>query len=188
MCEEEYERVPMKFTKLAFAATALMATAALPGAAFAQDVAVGATVYGPQGEAVGTVTSVAGGVVTVDTGAHKAPLPADAFGKGDKGPTITVTKAQIDEMMAQQLAAANARRDAALVAGAAVVSPKGAALGTVKSVEGDAVVLETAEGPVQLKREHFAIDANGALEALFTLEQIKAAAAGGATGEPATGE
>jgi hypothetical protein len=172
----------MKFIRLA--AAAALATAALGSAASAQDVAAGATVYGPDGVAVGTVESVAGGVVTLDTGAHKAPLPADAFGKSDKGPTITVTKAQLDEMVEQQLAAATAKRDAALVAGAAVVSPKGAALGTIKSVEGDAIVLETAEGPVQLKREHFAIDAGGKLIALFTADQIKTAASGGAAATP----
>ena len=128
---------------------------------------------------VGTVVSVADGVVTLDTGAHKAPLPANAFGKGDKGPTITVTKAQIDGMIEEQLAAAAARRDAALMAGAAVASATGAPLGTVTTVEGDAIVVETSEGPVAMKREHFAVDANGALMALFTVEQIKAAAAAG---------
>ena len=82
------------------------------------------------------------------------------------------------EMMAAQVAETNAKRDAALVAGAAVVSPKGAALGTIKSVEGDAVVLDSPSGPVQLKREHFAVNAQGALIALFTAEQVAAAATG----------
>jgi hypothetical protein len=175
----------MKFTRLA--AAAALAAATLGSTVYAQDVAAGATVYGPDGNAVGTVESVANGVVTVDTGAHKAPLPTDAFGKGDKGPTITVTKAQLDDMVAQQLAAADAKRDAALVAGAAVSSAKGAPVGTITSVEGDAVVLQTADGPVQLKREHFAVDVNGALMALFTLDQIKAAAAGGAAATTGTG-
>lgn len=165
----------MKFARLAALATL---AAALPAAAHAQD--VGATVYGPEGNEVGTVISVADGVVTLDTGTHKAPLPADAFGKGDKGPTITVTKAQIDAMIDEQLAAAAAKRDTALVEGAAIASAAGAPLGTVTSIDGDAVVVETTEGPVELKREHFAVDANGALMALFTVEQIKAAAAGGA--------
>lgn len=176
----------MKFARLAVAAA--LATAGLSSAAFAQDVAAGATVYGPEGNVVGTVVSVADGVVTLDTGAHKAPLPADAFGKGDKGPTITVTKAQIDAMIEEQLAAANAQRDAALVAGAAVASANGAALGTVTSVEGDAVVVETADGPVELKREHFAVNPQGALMALFTVDQIKAAAAGGAAMSADAGE
>lgn len=176
----------MKFARLAVAAA--LATAALPGAAFAQDIAAGATVFGPDGAVVGTVESVADGVVTLDTGAHKAPLPANAFGKSDKGPTITVTKAQIDSMIEEQLAAAAAQRDAALVAGAAVASAKGAPLGTVKSVEGDAVVVETADGPVALKREHFAVNPQGALMALFTVDQIKAAAAGGAAMSVDAGE
>lgn len=166
----------MKFAT--WAAAAALATAAVSGAAIAQDIAAGATVYGPEGNAVGTVVSVADGVVTLDTGTHKAPLPADAFGTSDKGPTITVTKAQIDSMVSEQLAAAAAQRDAALVAGTAVAAADGAALGSVTSVEGDAVVVETSEGPVALKREHFAVDAQGALMALFTADQIKAAAAG----------
>ena len=167
----------MKFTRLAAFST-FLAAAAIPAAAFAQ-VAAGATVYGPDGTAVGTVASVDAGTVMVDTGTYKAPLPENAFGKGDKGPTITVTKAQLDEMMAQQVAAANTARDAELVAGAAVVSPKGAPLGTIKSVDGDAVVLESPSGAVALKREHFALDANGALIALFTAEQVAAAAGAG---------
>lgn len=161
----------MKFRTLALAAA--LSAIAVPAAA---QVAAGAAVYGPDGSQVGTVLGIEGGIVTLDTGTYKAPLPEDAFGKGDKGPTITVTRAQIDAMMAEQVAAANAARDAALVAGAAVVSPKGAALGTIKSVEGDAVVLESASGAVQLKREHFALNAQGALLALFTAEQVAAAA------------
>ena len=167
----------MKFAKLAFAAAL---AAAIPGVAFAQDLAVGATVTGPEGQVVGTIETIADGVVTVNTGKHKAPLPADAFGKGEAGPTITVTKAQLEAMLDEQLAAAAAQRDAALVADAAVASAAGAPLGTIKSVDGDAVVLQTAIGPVALKREHFAVDGAGVLVALFTAEQIKAAA--GASG------
>jgi hypothetical protein len=167
----------MMLNRLA-AFTTLLAAAALPVAAFAQ-VAAGATVYGPDGAAVGTVASIDAGTVLVDTGTYKAPLPESAFGKSDKGPTITVTRETLDGMMAQQLAAASAARDAKLVAGAAVASPEGAALGTIKSVDGDAVVLESPAGAVALKREHFALDANGALIALFTAEQVAAAAANG---------
>lgn len=164
------------------AVSAALATALLPAAALAQ-VAAGATVYGPQGGEVGTIVSIEGGTVMLDTGTYKAPLPENAFGKSDKGPTITVTKAQIDAMMAEQVAAANAKRDAALVAGAAVVTAKGAPAGTIKSIEGDAIVLESPSGAVALKREHFAVDAKGALMALFTADQIAAAASAGTTSE-----
>ena len=163
----------MKLARLT--ATAAAFAVLLPAAAFAQ-VAAGAKVYGPQGNEVGTVVKVEGGVVTLDTGAHQAPLPEDAFGKSDKGLTITVTKAQIDAMMDEQVAAANAARDAALIAGAVVVTAKGAPAGTIKTVEADAVVLESPSGPVALKREHFVVNAQGALMALFTAEQIAAAA------------
>lgn len=166
----------MTFAK--FAAAAALAAATLSTAGWSQVVA-GTNVYGPEGGEVGTIVSVENGVVTVNTGTHTAPLPENAFGKSDKGPTISVTKAQLDAMVVEQAAAATAARDTALVAGAAVVSPKGAALGTIKSVEGDAVVLESPAGPVQLKREHFALDAQGALTALFTAEQVAAAAASG---------
>ncbi len=165
----------MNLVKLAVSAA--LATALLPAAAFAQ-VATGATVYGPQGGEVGTIASVSGGTVLLDTGTYKAPLPETAFGKSDKGPTITVTKDQINAMMAEQVAAANAKRDVALIPGAVVVTAKGAPAGTIKSVEGDAVVLESPSGAVALKREHFAVNAQGALMALFTADQIAAAVAG----------
>lgn len=160
------------------AVVAALATATLPAAALAQ-VAVGATVYGPEGNAVGTIESVTDGIVTVDTGTHKAPMPENAFGNGDNGPTITVTKAQIDAMMAEQAAAAPAARDTALIAGASVVSAEGAPLGTIDSVNGDAVVLASTSGKVELKREHFAVNQQGALLALFTADQVAAAAANG---------
>jgi hypothetical protein len=164
--------------ELAKFATAALAAASLATAAYAQDatVAVGATVTGPDGAAVGTVESVADGVVTVDTGKHKAPLPTNAFGAGDSGPTITVTKAQLDAMIDQQLAAAAAQRDALLVVGAEVHTADHQVLGKVESVDGNNVIVARAEGPVTLLREHFAAMDN-MLMALFTDAQIDAAVA-----------
>lgn len=165
----------MKFAKYAAAA---IAAASLATAAYAQDAAVtvGATVTGPDGAAVGTVESVADGVVTVDTGKHKAPLPANAFGKGESGPTITVTKAQLDTMIDQQLAAANAQRDALLVVGAEVHTADHQVLGKVESIDGNNVIVARAEGPVTLLRDHFAA-MDSMLMARFTAEQIEAAVA-----------
>lgn len=164
----------MKFAKLAIMATALAAT---PLAAQSASVEVGATVYGPEGNPVGTIESVANGTATLDTGKHKVPLGVDAFGEGETGPTITVTKTQLDAMMDEQLAAAAAKRDAALVEGAAVVSADAQPVGAVKDIDDamDAIIVEREAGLVTLKREHFAVDQNGQLMALFTLSQIDSA-------------
>lgn len=164
----------MKITKLALIATLLAAT---PAMAAAQD--VGATVYGNDGNAIGTVENVADGIVLIDTGKHKAPIPADLIGTGETGPSINATKDQIDAMMDAQVAEATAKRDAALVAGAAVLSANGNPAGTLTEVDlaADAIILESPDGPVALKKEHFALDANGQLMALFTREQIASAAA-----------
>ncbi|WP_298464930.1 hypothetical protein [uncultured Erythrobacter sp.] len=164
----------MKFVKLAVLATAIAAT---PIAANAQD--AGTTVYGNDDAPIGTVESNADGIVTVDTGTHKAPLPANLLAEREIGWTVNATKAQIDGMMAAQVAEANAKRDAALVVGAAVNSADGSAAGSLTEVDlaGDAIVLESANGPVALKKEHFAVDASGTLVALFTVEQLATAAA-----------
>jgi sporulation protein YlmC with PRC-barrel domain len=164
----------MKITKLALIATLLAAT---PATAFAQD--VGATVYGNDGNAIGTVENVADGIVLIDTGKHKAPIPANLIGPGDDGPSINATKEQVDAMMDAQVAEALAKRDAALVAGSPVVSANGNPAGTLTEVDMtiDEIILESPDGPVAMKKEHFAVDPNGQLVALFTREQIASAAA-----------
>lgn len=164
----------MKITKLALIATLFAAT---PATVFAQD--VGATVYGNDGNAIGTVENVADGIVLIDTGKHKAPIPANLVGAGETGPSINATKEQIDAMMDAQVAEAIAKRDAALVPGAPVVSAMGKPVGTLSEVDlaADAFVLESPEGPVALKKEHFAVNPQGQLMALFTLEQIASTAA-----------
>lgn len=164
----------MKIAKLAILAAAIVAT---PIAASAAGPEAGATVYGPQGNPVGTIESVANGQAVLDTGKHRVPLGIESFGESEAGPTITVTKEQLNALMDEQIAAANAQRDAALVVGAAVVSADAQAAGTIKEIDEatDAVVVERESGLVTLKREHFAVDGNGALMALFTLEQIDGA-------------
>ena len=161
----------MKFAKLAILATALAAT---PIAASAADVQAGATVTGPEGNPVGTIESVANGQAVLDTGKHKVPLGVESFGESETGLTITVTKVQLDGMMDEQLAAAAAKRDAALLVGAAVTGAAGDAAGVLSEVdlEGDNIVLENELGPVALKKEHFAIDGEGKLIVLFTAEQL----------------
>lgn len=169
----------MKFATLA-AATAALALTAAPAvaqeAAPQVQVTAGTIVVGPEGNTVGTVKQVADGVVLLDTGKHTAPLPANAFGKNADGAiSITVTQAQLNAMLDEQLAAAQAQRDAALVAGAMVHTADDAMLGTVESVDGDAVLVARDTGSIQLERKHFAVDEQGTLVALFTVAQIDAA-------------
>jgi len=163
----------MKLVKITAAALVLCAAPALAN----DQVVAGATVTGPEGNPVGTIESVANGQAILDTGKYKVPLGVEMYGQGEAGPTITVTKDQLNAMMDQQVAAAAAQRDAALVASAPVISADNQPLGTVESVEGDDVVVTLASGPVALKREHFAIDANGHLMALFTAAQLEQALA-----------
>ena len=162
----------MKFAKLAILAAAPI-MAATPIAASAQD--VGATVYGNDDAPIGTVTANEGGVVTVDTGKHSAPLPANLLAEREGNWTVNATKAQIDGMMDAQVAAANQARDAALVEGAAVVSADGMPAGTVYTVDdADTAIVRSEAGIITLTRDTFTVDPSGALMVLYSADQLAA--------------
>lgn len=168
----------MKFSKLAFAAALAVA---LPTALAAQDLTVGATVYGSDGAAVGTIVESAGGVTTIDTGKHRAALPDEGFGAGDNGPTIGVTKAEFEGQIDAMLAEQKAQLDAALVAGAAVADVDGAALGTIGSIAEDNVVIESPHGAFALKPDSFSLrdgKLTAAVRAADVEAQLKATTAG----------
>ncbi|QYJ08125.1 hypothetical protein [Qipengyuania flava] len=176
----------MKFAKLAVAAVALAATPALAN----DQVVTGVTVTGPEGNAVGTIVSVENGTAVLDTGKHQVPLAVSMYGVGEAGPTITVTKAQLDGMIDAQLAEAAAKRDAALVVDAAVVDAANAPLGTVLEIDGDNIVVARGgdeANKVTLLREYFSATDTG-LMARLTNAQIDAAMAQAAPAADATGE
>lgn len=169
----------MKFTKLA--AAAALATAAIPGAALAQEApasvaAAGQTVYGNDGMEIGTIESVDGDTAILVVDGMKAPIPAAYVVEGEKGATINVTKAQIVGMIQQQRQQAAAARDQALVVGAAVSTVKGEPIGPIDSIDGDKIVLKHGEGYVALMRDNFAVT-NGQLVALVAMADIMAAVA-----------
>jgi hypothetical protein len=176
----------LKATTKLFAAAAL-SLATISGAAFAQaaGVTAGATVYGSDGTAVGTIDKVDNGIASLNTGTHVVGLPLDKFGKSEKGPTIAVTKAQLDQLAEQASAQADAKVDAALVAGATVVDNKGTTLGTIDKVDGDNIVLKTDAGAVTLTRKYFALAPSGGLMALVTKDQVEATLKGAAGAAPA---
>jgi hypothetical protein len=61
----------------------------------------GDTVYDSAGEVVGTVDSVSGETFVLSTGSSKATLPMSALANGSKGPTISMTKAQLEAAVRQ---------------------------------------------------------------------------------------
>ncbi len=166
--------------------TALTAAAALTlaTAAYAQvGPEVGATIYTADGSEVATIVSLQDGVAVVDTGAHTGSIPANVLGEGPEGPVISVTKAQLDQLFADQEAQAVAARDAALIADATVLSATGTEIGTISKVDGDTAILELAEGPLMLRRDQFAVNADGALIVLVAQDDLLAALNGDATAE-----
>ena len=180
----------MKFAKLAILAGVMAVT---PFAANAQD--VGATVFGNDDAPVGTVESNDGTTVMVNTGKHVAPLPANLLAEREGKWTVNATQGQINGMMDQQVAQqqaaaaeaqaaaaaeAAAKHEAALVVGAPVITNDAQALGTVSELQAENVVVtnDTA-GLITLPRNFFAVDAEGQLMALASLEQIMAAVQGG---------
>ncbi|WP_370189424.1 hypothetical protein [Qipengyuania sp.] len=175
----------MKTAKLALAAVALTTTAAaLPTMAAAQEasasVTAGATVYGNDGAEIGTVERVDGATAILVVDGMKAPVPANAFGTGEKGASLNATKAQIVGMLQAAKQKAIAARDAALVVGAEAMTAQHAPLGTVLEINGDNVIIARGgdeTNKITLLREHFAADANGMLMALLTNAQIDAAMA-----------
>ena len=172
----------MKFSHLA--AAAALALAGLAAPAFAEVPGVGAKIFGSDGAEVGTVERIEGGNVVVNTGTLSAALPADAFGNSDKGPTITLTKAELEAAIRAANGEAQAELDAALVAGAEVYSADAVLLGKVTEIPADGnVIVELAGGPVALPRAQMALqDAKLTFRATAADVEAAAAAAAGASG------
>jgi hypothetical protein len=115
------------FTSVSAAsAIAQEATAPAAQASAPLSIAAGQTIYGPAGEAVATVVSVADGNVVVDTGTQKATLPSASFTAGEKGATIGFSKDELNaaiEAANKQAAAGHSSHQPA--SGAAASNPEG---------------------------------------------------------------
>ncbi|QIG53413.1 hypothetical protein G6N82_03950 [Altererythrobacter sp. BO-6] len=176
----------MKFAKLALLASALAAT---PIAAQAQD--VGATVYGNDGQPIGTIESNDGTNAVLSTGKYSATLPLNAFGTSEQGPTLNITKAAIEEQLAaaqaaqeEAMAEAKAKAEAeaaaalaaALVVGAPVVTADAQSLGMVEQIAGQNVVVKGEdETLVTLPVNLLAAHPEGGIMALANYADIMAA-------------
>jgi hypothetical protein len=147
----------------------------------------GAKVYDAEGNDVGTIETVQGDVVTVNTGTARAGLPKSAFVARDKGLTIGMTKSQLEAAVQGAQAKTGEALAAALVADAPIKSSDGVVLGTVSKVEGDNVTVALQSGSaVALKKNTIGLGADGALAIGVTAAQFNASvqgATGGASGK-----
>ena len=178
-------------TLSAQADTAAPAPAAAPAASddAAADVLPGATVYDTQGGVVGRIVSVDGENVVVDSGTSRATLAKSGFAKGTNGPVVGMTKAQFDQAVATAKGEADSKLAAALVAGAAVQSSDGVAVGTVKEIDANGnVVLERPTGVIALPKSQFTTNASGGVALRFTNADLEAAIAKSAPAAPSAGQ
>lgn len=180
----------MRSFGLLLAGAALCATplyaqgAAAPAAATATtatpSVTVGAKVSDASGAPVGTIEAVANGTATVSTGTAKAGLPLASFAQGPDGLVISMTKVQLEAAVAQAA-------PSAIAVGSIVNDSKGGKVGTVESVNGDLVVVATANAKAQLPKSAFAQSPGGLVIGMTAGELEAAAKAAGAPAKPSGG-
>jgi len=167
------------FLTLVTGAALLAATPALAqDAAPAVEVETGMKVFGPNGGEVGTVESVAGGAVVLDTGKNKAALSPEAFAKAENGLSITMTKLDLDTAVEKAAADAKARLLASLTPGTEVKSVTGAAvIGTIQESDAEYVTVDHDGQAVKLPVAAFMAQADS-VSITMTEDEFKAAVSG----------
>ncbi|MFM2281081.1 MAG: hypothetical protein RLZZ444_3312 [Pseudomonadota bacterium] len=145
-------------------------------AAPAPNLVAGAKVFDSAGDEVGTVVSVVGGTVVLDTGTHRASLAVSSFATNAKGPVFGMTKSQLNAAIEEATAKSAAALDAALVVGADIRSQDGVVVGKVKEIQADSVVVDRSSGAVALPKRSFLV-ASGGLGISMTAQQLEEAIA-----------
>lgn len=173
----------MTFKKvlIGISAAALMSGAAIAAVA---GIKAGATVNDTSGNPVGTIESVNGDLAVVSTGANKVSLPLSAFGQGEKGPIIAMSKTQLDAAASGAKANATAELKAQLVKGTTVYGSNGASIGTIDQVDAQFATLAIGDQKVKLPLDAFAKGTQGPMIGM-TAEELKAAAGGAAAQQSA---
>ncbi len=151
-------------------AAAAFAAVALATPAMAQD--VGASIMGNDGNVVGTISANDGTTVVLDTGTHQVPLGPDMFAQADGIWSVNTTQAEVNAMMDEMVAQRQAMLAAALVEGAPVVTVDAQPLGTIETIEAEAIVLTYEETPLTLPKDLFAVDGEGTVMVLAELSAI----------------
>lgn len=179
----------------------LVAAIVIPGAAFAQAAppapasppattsmampTVGAKVYDSEGGDVGTVEAVEGDIVTVNTGTARAGLPMRAFAMRAKGPTIAMTKVQLETAASRESDRTRADLDTAIAVGATVKGSDGITIGTISAIAGDDVTVQMSSGSSAIIKKSTLGMRDGALAVGMTAEAFAAQVLASPAGNPA---
>ena len=141
------------------------ASLALAGPAFAQTdgFTVGAQVLDSNSNPVGTISAVNGDVVTVKTDQVEANLGKASFAQQDGKLYIGNTQAELNALVQQQ----NAAAEASLAVGSTVKGTGGAQIGTIEAIDAEFVTLKLTSGKsVRIPRSGIAGSAEGAVVGL----------------------
>ncbi|WP_338502814.1 hypothetical protein V6R86_05735 [Sphingomonas kaistensis] len=158
---------------LAAAALALVTPAAV-----AQSPAIvpGTQVVDTAGNPVGTIYSVKGDQLVVETDKLKVALPANSFTPSEGKLLFALTRDQLNQQTEAALAEANAK----LVAGANVYGQSGALAGTIDAIDAEFVTLKLTSGKlVRLPRNGIAASDKGAVLGVSASELERLATTGG---------
>lgn len=161
-----------------------VSTVAEPAAASQASPALapGTTVYDGHGAEVGRIESVANGNAVVFTGTNRATIPLASFGTSPKGPTLGMTRAELDAAASKAAAAAAEQLRSRLVPGAQVRGTAGAVVATVKTLEGDNVVLSAGKSEVRVPVTGLGLNAQGLFIGMTQAEFDAAVAASTSSG------
>jgi preprotein translocase subunit YajC len=155
---------------LASASVAASPAAQAQAASAAASIAPGMAVVDTSGGAVGSVVSVNGDTLIINTGAHQAAVSAASVTPYKGKLLIGMTQAELNAATEQSLAQAAAQ----ITPGATVKGTGGAVLGTIESLDTDTATLKLATGEsIRVPRAGLAAGAEGVVVGL-TLDQLKA--------------
>lgn len=167
----------MKFTKVLFVLTFLSVSTALatPGQTQARAVpstiASGMVVNDTAGGVVGTVQTIEGDYLIIETDKHKAKLPKASFTLSDGALLFGLTQAQLDASIEAELAEAAKK----IVAGASVIGSAGTVAGTIDSVDKDLFTLKLTTGELVRLPLNAVVPSEKGLMLGITADQLQAA-------------
>ena len=160
------------FATLALASISIAASPAAhaQAAAAAASIRPGMAVVDTNGGAVGSVKSVSGDTLVIDTGKYEAAVGAASVTPYKGKLLIGMTQAELNAATEQSLAQLAAQ----IVPGATVKGTGGAVLGTIESLDTDIATIKLATGEtVRFPRSGIAAGADGVIVGI-TLDQLKA--------------